>query len=140
MQTMPLDQAEGRLIEIVARLRPDQEVVLTRDDKPIETIRAAPMSPREPPRFGTLRGSILYIAPNFDAISEGFESKKRAEQKQSLFRSSLWVPAPACARYIHQELAASPSGSGMNSTASYISASGNSTPISLSGSTASSPW
>jgi antitoxin (DNA-binding transcriptional repressor) of toxin-antitoxin stability system len=73
MQTIPLDQAEGRLVEIVARLRPDEEIVLTRDDKPIATIRAAPAAPREPPRFGTLRGSILYIAPDFDAIPEGFE-------------------------------------------------------------------
>ena len=47
MQMMPLDQAEGRLVEIVARLRPDEEIVLTRDDKPIATIRAVPAhSPR----------------------------------------------------------------------------------------------
>jgi antitoxin (DNA-binding transcriptional repressor) of toxin-antitoxin stability system len=73
MQTIPLDQAEGRLVEIVAGLSPDEEIVLTRDEKPIATIRAAPASPREPPRFGTLRGSILYIAPDFDAVPEGFE-------------------------------------------------------------------
>ncbi len=73
MQTIPLDQAEGCLVEIAAKLSPDEEIVLTRDDKPIKTIRAAPATPREPPRFGTLRGSILYIAPNFDAIPEGFE-------------------------------------------------------------------
>jgi antitoxin (DNA-binding transcriptional repressor) of toxin-antitoxin stability system len=73
MQTMPLEQAEGHLVEIIAKLSPGEEVVLTRDDKPVATLRATPPTPREPPRFGTLRGSILYIAPDFDAIPEGFE-------------------------------------------------------------------
>lgn len=72
MQTMPLDQAEGRLAEIVERLAPGEEIVFTRDDKPVATIRALPATPCEPPRFGTLKGSILYIAPDFDAIPEGF--------------------------------------------------------------------
>ena len=71
MQTLPLDQAEDHLVEIIAKLSPGEEIVLTRDDKPVATIRAAP--PREQPLFGTLRGSIVYIAPDFDAIPEGFE-------------------------------------------------------------------
>ena len=40
--------------------------MLTRDDQPVATIRAMPQSPALP-------GSILYIAPDFDAIPEGFE-------------------------------------------------------------------
>ena len=73
MQTMPLAQAEGHMVEIVAKLTPGEEIVLTCDDKPVATIRAAPAIPHGPPRFGKLRGSILYIAPDFDAIPEGFE-------------------------------------------------------------------
>jgi antitoxin (DNA-binding transcriptional repressor) of toxin-antitoxin stability system len=74
MQTIPLEQAEGHLAEIVAKLSPGEEVVLTRNDKPVATLRATPPTPREGPRFGTLKGSILYIAPDFDAIPEGFEN------------------------------------------------------------------
>ena len=70
MQTMPLDQAEGRLVEIVERLAPGEEIVLTRDDKPVATIRATSAASREPPRFGTLKGSILSLAPDFDAIPQ----------------------------------------------------------------------
>jgi antitoxin (DNA-binding transcriptional repressor) of toxin-antitoxin stability system len=73
MQTMPLDQAEGHPGEIIANLNPGEEIVLTRDDKPVATLRAAPAPPRQQPRFGTLRGSILHIAPDFDAIPDGFE-------------------------------------------------------------------
>lgn len=71
MQTMPLEQADGHLAEIIERLSPGEEVVLTHHDTAVATLRVTP--PHEPPRFGTLRGSILYIAPDFDAIPEGFE-------------------------------------------------------------------
>ena len=73
MRTLPLEQAEGHLTELIEKLSPSEEIVLTRDGKPVATLRAAPSTPREPPRFGTLKGSILYIAPDFDAIPEGFE-------------------------------------------------------------------
>jgi antitoxin (DNA-binding transcriptional repressor) of toxin-antitoxin stability system len=73
METMPLDQAEGHLAEIVERLAPGEEIVFTRDNKPVATIRAASAASPDAPRFGTLKGSILYIAPDFDAIPEGFE-------------------------------------------------------------------
>jgi antitoxin (DNA-binding transcriptional repressor) of toxin-antitoxin stability system len=73
MQTITLEEAQSHLAEIIEKLSPGEEVVLTRDDKPVATLRATLPTPREPPRFGTLRGSILYIAPDFNAIPEGFE-------------------------------------------------------------------
>jgi len=73
MQMIPIQQAEGHLAEIIENLSPGEEVVLTRDDKPVATIRAIP--PPEPTlrQLGTLKGTILYIAPDFDDIPEGFE-------------------------------------------------------------------
>ncbi len=74
MQTIPLEQAEDHLTEIIEKLPPGEEVVLTRDDKPVATLCVIPPTRRrEPPRFGTLKGTILYIAPDFDDIPEGFE-------------------------------------------------------------------
>jgi antitoxin (DNA-binding transcriptional repressor) of toxin-antitoxin stability system len=70
---MPLEQAEGHLTEIIENLAPGEEIVLTRDDRPVALLRATSPTPREAPRFGTLKGSILYIAPDFDATPEGFE-------------------------------------------------------------------
>jgi antitoxin (DNA-binding transcriptional repressor) of toxin-antitoxin stability system len=59
MQTTPIEQAEGRLAEVIDKQSPGEEVILTRDDKPVATLRAtAPPSPREPPRLGTLKGTI----------------------------------------------------------------------------------
>ena len=73
MQTITVEEAQSHLAEIIEKMPPGEEVVLTRDDKPVATIRATPAPHREPPQFGTLKGTILYIAPDFDAIPEGFE-------------------------------------------------------------------
>jgi antitoxin (DNA-binding transcriptional repressor) of toxin-antitoxin stability system len=73
MQSIPVEQAEGRLADLIDKLPPGEEIELTRDGKPVATVRAAPPAFREPPRLGTLKGTILYLAPDFDNIPEGFE-------------------------------------------------------------------
>jgi antitoxin (DNA-binding transcriptional repressor) of toxin-antitoxin stability system len=74
MQTITVEEAQSHLTEIIGKLSPGEEIVLTRDDKPVARIVAtSPKPPRKPRQPGTLRGTILYIAPDFDAIPEGFE-------------------------------------------------------------------
>ena len=73
MQTMTVEEAQSRLAEIIDQLPPGEEVVLTRDDKPVATIKATLQLEPTPRMFGTLKGTILYIAPDFDDIPEGFE-------------------------------------------------------------------
>jgi antitoxin (DNA-binding transcriptional repressor) of toxin-antitoxin stability system len=72
VQTIAIQQAKEHLCEIIDKLSPGEEVIVTRDNQPVATIRATPTS-GESPRFGTLRGSILHVAADFDAIPEGFE-------------------------------------------------------------------
>lgn len=76
MQAITIEEAQSHLAEIINELAPGEEVVLTRENTPVATIRAAPMaasSTGEPPKLGTLKGTILYIAPDFDEIPVGFE-------------------------------------------------------------------
>lgn len=71
---MTVEEAQGRLAQIIDSLSPGEEVVLTRDDKPVATVRAAPKPQGWTPRqFGTLKGTVLYIATDFDDIPEGSE-------------------------------------------------------------------
>lgn len=73
MQTITLVEAQNHLDEIIQKLAPGEEVVLTRADKAVATLRSTMPTGHEPPRFGTLKGSILNIASDFDALPEGFE-------------------------------------------------------------------
>jgi len=72
MANLTVDEAQAHLAEIIDRLTPGEEVVLTRGDKPVATIRATPPPPREAPRLGTLRGTVLSMA-HFDDPLEEFE-------------------------------------------------------------------
>jgi antitoxin (DNA-binding transcriptional repressor) of toxin-antitoxin stability system len=74
MQTVTLQEAQSHLAEIIEKLPIGEEIVITIDDKPVATLRAtsSPATPK-PRQLGTLRGSVLYMAPDFDAIPEGFE-------------------------------------------------------------------
>lgn len=73
MKTVTLEEAQSHLAEILEKLPPGEEVVLTRNDKPVATIRATSPPTRETPQLGTLKGTVLHVAPDFDAIPEGFE-------------------------------------------------------------------
>ena len=73
MRTITLEEAQSPLAEIIEKLPPGEEVAITRQDRAVATIRLAAPTSRKSPRFGTLKGSILSIAPEFDAIPEGFE-------------------------------------------------------------------
>jgi len=72
MANLTVAEAQAHLAEIIDRLTPGEEVVLTRGDKPVATIRATPPPPREAPRLGTLRGTVLSMA-HFDDPLEEFE-------------------------------------------------------------------
>src|SRR5262245_26663441 len=47
MQSVTLEEAQTHLAEIVEQLAPGEEIVLTRQDKPVATLRATPQPPRK---------------------------------------------------------------------------------------------
>lgn len=71
MTSIPLERADGCIAAIIAALKPGDEIVFTQAEQPVATLRVT--RPRRVPRFGTLAGTVLAIAPDFDAIPEGFE-------------------------------------------------------------------
>jgi antitoxin (DNA-binding transcriptional repressor) of toxin-antitoxin stability system len=71
--SIAIEKAEGHLTELIEKLPPGGEIVLTRDNKPVATLRAAAEIPRIIPQLGTMKGTVPYVAPDFDDIPEGFE-------------------------------------------------------------------
>jgi antitoxin (DNA-binding transcriptional repressor) of toxin-antitoxin stability system len=69
MQTMPLEQVEGRLAEVIERLSPGEELVLTRNDKPVaKLIGAAGEAPRPLPGRG--KGLLTIISEDDEHLKD----------------------------------------------------------------------
>lgn len=68
METITIQEAQIHLLEIIHRLAPGQEVVITENETPVA--RLVPThTPAGPSRrqLGTLRGTVVHVAPDFDA-------------------------------------------------------------------------
>lgn len=76
MQTMmAVEGIKGTVAELLERLSPGDEVILTKDRKPVaKLVVESPSSPPGPkpsrPGPGLCKGMITYMAPDFDAPLE----------------------------------------------------------------------
>lgn len=73
MATVTLQEAQSRLSELIRSLKPGEELVITDQRATVARLHAEPTPRRQPRRPGTLRGTVLYMAPDFDAPLEDFE-------------------------------------------------------------------
>jgi antitoxin (DNA-binding transcriptional repressor) of toxin-antitoxin stability system len=72
MPTVTLEDAKAHLDELIGQLQPGEALIITRDEKPVARLVAEVEPPRKPRRPGTLKGTVLYMAPDFDAPLEDF--------------------------------------------------------------------
>ena len=73
MSAISIREAQATLPELIHRMTPGQEVLLTEDDRPVaKLVATAPERPKTP-KLGTQRGSVVYIAPDFDAPLDDFK-------------------------------------------------------------------
>ena len=68
-----VDEAQATLKKLISQLAPGEEVVITDNQQPVAKLIATPRTPRKPRQPGTLRGTVLYMAPDFDAPLEDFK-------------------------------------------------------------------
>ena len=73
MPSVTIQQAKASLGELIHGLSAGAEVVITEDDRPVARLIAVPAQPAGKPRqLGTLRGTVLFIADDFDAPLSDF--------------------------------------------------------------------
>ncbi len=74
MATVTIQEAQARLSELIHRLMPGEEVLITENDQPVARLVSTPTpSQRKPRELGTMKGTVLYMAPDFDAPLEDFK-------------------------------------------------------------------
>jgi prevent-host-death family protein len=73
MPTVTIEEARNKLSELIHRLTPGDEVVITENDQPVaRLVPTTPTPTRKPRQFGTLKGTVLSME-HFDDPLEDFE-------------------------------------------------------------------
>ena len=73
MTTISIEEAQAKLPDLIHRLHSGDELVITENNQPVARLVHAAPAPRQTPRQpGILRGSVVYIAPDFDSPLEDF--------------------------------------------------------------------
>lgn len=72
MSSLTIQEAQAKLSELIHDLKPGDEVVITDNDRPVARLVAAEQRQRSPRCPGTLRGTVKYMAPDFDAPLDDF--------------------------------------------------------------------
>jgi antitoxin (DNA-binding transcriptional repressor) of toxin-antitoxin stability system len=74
MSTMTIEEVQTQLTKVIHQLAPGDEVVITENDQPVaRLVPTIPVSPKKPRQPGTLRGTVLSMAPDFDAPLDDFK-------------------------------------------------------------------
>lgn len=74
MHTVHVDEAQGRLAELIGEAAQGGDVVIAREDG--TAVRLVPVDAGARPRFGSARG-LFTMADDFDAPLEDFASYER---------------------------------------------------------------
>ncbi len=70
MTKISIEEAQAKLPELIHQLPPGEELIITEDDLAVARLTSA--LPAGQRKLGTLRGSVSYIAPDFDAPLDDF--------------------------------------------------------------------
>ena len=73
MPTVTIQEAQARLSDLIHRLSPGDEVVITENDEPVAKLARTEPKTQSPCKAGSARGTIHWMAPDFDAPLEKFK-------------------------------------------------------------------
>lgn len=76
MTFISLEDAQHHLAELIDKLLPGEEKILTRDGQPVARLQILPKPCTQPRKLGTQPGSIVYMADDFDAPMDFKDSKE----------------------------------------------------------------
>jgi prevent-host-death family protein len=71
MTTVSIQEAQAKLSELIHRLTPGDEVVITENNQPVARLILAAVRP--PRKLGTLKGTVTYMAPDFEVPLDEFK-------------------------------------------------------------------
>ena len=75
MSTITIQEAQANLFDLIHQLLPGEEVVITENNQPVARLLPNPnVLPTKPRQLGKGSGTVLYMAPDFDAPLDDFKA------------------------------------------------------------------
>ena len=71
MTTVSIDEAKVNLLELIHKLKPGDEVLITENNQPVARLTRA--HAQQPRKLGTLKGTVTHMAGDFDAPLDDFK-------------------------------------------------------------------
>ena len=71
MTTLTIQEAQSQLSDLIQQLKPGDEIVITENNRPVARLIAASAQPQR--KLGTLKGTVTYMADDFDAPLDEFK-------------------------------------------------------------------
>jgi prevent-host-death family protein len=72
MTAVSIKEAKAKLSELIHKLKPGDEVIITEKNVPVARLLSA-ARPSGERRLGSLRGTVKHMAPDFDAPLDEFK-------------------------------------------------------------------
>ena len=74
MSTVTIEEAQVNLAELIHNLTPGEELVITENNLPVaRLVPTTAFAEKKTRRLGTMCGTVLYMAPDFDAPLDDFK-------------------------------------------------------------------
>ena len=73
MTQVSIQEAQARLTDLIHHLTPGDEVVITENNQPVARLVLTAVPGNKARQPGTMRGTVLHIAADFDAPLDDFQ-------------------------------------------------------------------
>ena len=70
MQTITLEEARTHLDSLIARLKPGEGVLITRDSQPVARLVAESAAPRQPRQPGSAIGQLIVVQEDDEHLAD----------------------------------------------------------------------
>jgi prevent-host-death family protein len=70
MTTLTIDEAQARLPDVIHKLAPGEEVLITENNRPVARIVATPAPARQPRKAGSARGMLTILKDDDEHLKD----------------------------------------------------------------------
>ncbi|MBM3223324.1 MAG: hypothetical protein FJZ47_05920 [Candidatus Tectomicrobia bacterium] len=68
--TISIEEAQATLAELISKLRPGEEVLITQDDQPVAKLVSQPRAARQPRRPGSAKGILTIVTEDEEHLED----------------------------------------------------------------------